>query len=608
MLRNILSIFVIAGMILQLSWAGTLIGSAEIHAPAVILQTNQGALTTINLNITTGNGNVSILGPQSIGSSTIESAITASKYASSLLGKDFYNYNFTYTILNETTSVSGPSAGAAMTLLAISAFTHKPLRQDFTITGTINQNGTIGEIGGVYDKVSAAKKYNMDFVLVPMASGSSSENELYYLVQNTFGIPLVQVSNISEAMDYAFNSSFNPYAHETYYKFYTNYYVNNLPLAPLSCTNACNNSIFENLTLYTFNFTNREIDNLSSEGNFSNVSNQLLSVLNQARAIAGKGYLYTGADFSFLDYINAYFFVHHNANITSGLNDLDNISNYCYSLAPPQLTTANYEYVLSGELRQAWAEYTINSTIGMYNLTAQDTDGVLNDLYQGAEANGWCTAASFLYSNSANMNGTPISFSQNLKSIAAARLERTSKYEGLYLATATIAYEQHNYALAILDADYAYELGVQPPGNMGTSQLISAANTISANATFGVWPSQYADESRFFAYEASIDANASQAHDYALQAYSLANLALQLSNDTKLISHNMIEQAPIITQQPGMEESITDIANNIKSLQYEVYAIAILEIVAMALFTVAISLLLLILSKENKRKEEKRRK
>ena len=83
MLRNILSIFVIAGMILQLSWAGMLVGSAEIHAPAVILQTNRGALTTINLNITRGNGNVSIFGPQSIGSSTIESAITASKYASS---------------------------------------------------------------------------------------------------------------------------------------------------------------------------------------------------------------------------------------------------------------------------------------------------------------------------------------------------------------------------------------------------------------------------------------------------------------------------------------------------------------------------------------------
>ena len=31
------------------------------------------------------------------------------------------------------------------------------LLDNFTVTGVINYNGTIGEIGGVYDKIEAAK-------------------------------------------------------------------------------------------------------------------------------------------------------------------------------------------------------------------------------------------------------------------------------------------------------------------------------------------------------------------------------------------------------------------------------------------------------------------
>ncbi|MEM0150054.1 MAG: S16 family serine protease, partial [Candidatus Micrarchaeaceae archaeon] len=401
--------------------AGALVGSATIHAPAVIMETNQGTLTTITLNVTIGNGSVSIMGPQTVGNSTIKSAKMAAQYASSYLGLDFGDYNFTYAILNNTTNVSGPSAGTAMTLLAVSALSHRPLRQDFTVTGTIGSNGDIGEIGGIYDKASAAKRAGMDFVLVPEVPNTSSENELYYLVQNAFQIPLIQVSNITDAMQYAFNSSMNPYLHETYYNFYTNYNAGSLPSAQIACSNNCSYSTFMNLTLFTFNFTARQINSLSRISNFKNVSSQLLAVLNQSREIASKGYLYTGADFAFLDYINAYYFSHYQTNITQGMGTLLSIRNSCYALSAPQLTTSNYEYVLGGELRQAWANFTVNSTIGTYNITAIDSDGVLSNLYEGAEAEGWCTAASFIYNASSALGGTPIEFSQALKSVAASR-------------------------------------------------------------------------------------------------------------------------------------------------------------------------------------------
>ncbi|MCL4373767.1 MAG: hypothetical protein M1360_02700 [Candidatus Marsarchaeota archaeon] len=581
-----------------------LVGSATIHAPAVILQTNKGALTTIMLNVTYGNGNVAIVGPESVGNSTVGSAKEAATYASSYLGVDFNDYNFTYYIMNDTTSVSGPSAGAAMTMLAISALSHRQLRQDFTMTGTISSNGSIGEIGGVYDKVSAAKLGGMDFVMVPAVPGTSSENELYYLVQNEFGLPLVQVSNISEAAQYAFNASMNPYAHETYYNFYTHYGVSTLPSAPLACSNGCNDSTFIDLTLFTFNITSSQINELAKSSSFANVSGQLLAVLNQSRAIAAKGYLYTGADFAFLDYINAFYFSQHTTNIASGLSTLQGINYSCAALSAPQLTSANYEYVLGGELRQAWANFTIGSTIGLYNLTAIDTDGVLDSLYEGGEAQGWCNAASFLYNASATMGGTAVSPSQSLKAVAASRIERASNYQGLYLSTAVKAYDSGNYALAILDADYAYAL-YAPIGSIPTQALIGNATTLSANATFGVWATQYANEARFYAYEAGATTNSTLARNYASQAYSVAELASQLSNDTSLIARNL-EPAAQATS-PQVENGINEIEAQVESLDAEVYALAVIEVAEIALFSVIIIIVMLQLNKRKMQGERRAR-
>ena len=146
--------------------AQTLIGSASIRAPAVIITNNTGSLTNISVVVTSGNGFVNVTGPRIVGASTLESAYTAAMYASNYTDHNFSHYNFTYSILNAGDNVSGPSAGAAMTILAISAITNKQIRNDFTMTGAISPNGSIGEIGGVYDKAGAAKNNAMQFILV----------------------------------------------------------------------------------------------------------------------------------------------------------------------------------------------------------------------------------------------------------------------------------------------------------------------------------------------------------------------------------------------------------------------------------------------------------
>jgi predicted S18 family serine protease len=512
--------------------AGAVVGTAMIHAPAVILGNNTGSLTVINLTVTDGRGNVSIVGPAEVAQSTLQSAQTAVYYAAKYLNVNQYNYNFTYDIQDDYSNVSGPSAGAAMTLLAISALSHKPLEQDFTITGTISPNGSIGEIGGVYDKVSAAAASGMKYALVPAVQYGSGEAVLYLLVQETFGIPLIQVSNISDALPYGYGSYRT--LNGTSYNFYTDYKMHGLGDANILCSNGCNSSAFAALANFTINFTRNEINILASYPAFNATTAQLSRVLNQSAQLDAKGYYYLAADEAFLDYQNAFYFDNHLVTRSGGLSTLQGIGRFCADFIPPQLTSSNYEYVLGGELRQAWGNYTISSAVSSYNQTGFDTDEVLYEMSNGANANGWCNAAHEMYGLASDIGGQVVTVSPSLNSVALNRIDRALAYgPGLYLSTAETAYKQGNYPLAILDADYAYALS--SGANATAAQKYNMTVALESNSSYGIWASQFADESKFYLYESKAANNATNASGYLDQAYSTALLASQMSRDMQAI-------------------------------------------------------------------------
>lgn len=523
-----------------LTFSQTIIGAASIHAPAVDLSQNIGTLTNISVLVTKGNGTVKIIGPLNIANDTKQSAFLAASYASRYMGLSLENYNFTYDIHFITENVSGPSAGAAMTLIGISALSHRSLLDNFTITGTID-NGSIGEIGGVYDKASAAKQDGMKFIMVPAVPAGSQEAELYYLVQSRFGIPLVQVANISDALQYAYGTA-NPEEHTTNFTFYTNFSVGTLTDANLTCSNQCYNQAFPGIVNFTFGITQQEINAIPLP-QFSNVRQQMQMVLNQSREIAAKGYLYAGADQGFLDYINAFYFANSGANVYKGLSILDQINQTCSSLKQPQITNQNYEWLLQGELRQLWGSYAASATIGIYNTSSYDSDQVLESLYQGAEANAWCGAANFIYSN-LNTSGISVTESTALKSIASSRISRATAYGGnLYLDTAEQAYSQGNYALAMLDSEYSYSEGyANSYFGMNASTLDGMATRIATNSSslFGAWPTQFENEAMFYVQQSKIAKNVTEAHGYAYQAYSTALLGSLIANDTLVISQNLV--------------------------------------------------------------------
>ena len=102
------------------------------------------------------------------------------------------------------TPKDGPSAGAAITTALVSLFTGIPINNKIAMTGEINLNGQVMEIGGLDDKVIGAKKAGVELVLCPKDNKKDLEkirDSNYSPEDKTFKI--VMVDNIWEVLKYA---------------------------------------------------------------------------------------------------------------------------------------------------------------------------------------------------------------------------------------------------------------------------------------------------------------------------------------------------------------------------------------------------------------------
>ena len=84
-----------------------------------------------------------------------------------LSGTDIF---FSIEADKEISAVDGPSAGGLMTLLTIAALQHRTIDPAVTMTGTIDQNGHIGAVGGTLEKATAAKERGLTRFLIPLES------------------------------------------------------------------------------------------------------------------------------------------------------------------------------------------------------------------------------------------------------------------------------------------------------------------------------------------------------------------------------------------------------------------------------------------------------
>ena len=99
-------------------------------------------------------------------------------------------------------SESGPSGGL---IIALAIYNHL-IEQDITNglkivgTGSIDENGNIGTVGGIEHKIRTAARRKADLFLIP--SGENYETARRIINENNFNLKLVSVDTIDKAIEY----------------------------------------------------------------------------------------------------------------------------------------------------------------------------------------------------------------------------------------------------------------------------------------------------------------------------------------------------------------------------------------------------------------------
>jgi uncharacterized protein len=113
---------------------------------------------------------------------------------------DCNKHDFIFTIKAKSNIIGGPSAGAAIAALTTIAIKDLPYTEDIAITGTINSGGIIGHVGGVKQKIEAAKNANLKKVLIAKGNGFMGENETNVIdyARDNLSLEVVEVVELSE--------------------------------------------------------------------------------------------------------------------------------------------------------------------------------------------------------------------------------------------------------------------------------------------------------------------------------------------------------------------------------------------------------------------------
>ncbi|SHO54097.1 endopeptidase La [Anaerocolumna xylanovorans] len=164
-----------------------------------------GDTLQIEVNVMPGKGSFELTGQ--LGDVMKESARAGISYIRSVSGDygiaaDYFEKNDIHIHIPEgAVPKDGPSAGITMATAMLSAITKKAVRADTAMTGEITLRGRVLPIGGLKEKILAAKAAHMKQVLVPLQNKKDIEEIAAEILE---GIELKYVDSMAEVLKYAF--------------------------------------------------------------------------------------------------------------------------------------------------------------------------------------------------------------------------------------------------------------------------------------------------------------------------------------------------------------------------------------------------------------------
>ena len=164
-----------------------------------------GDTLQIEVNVMPGKGEILLTGQ--LGDVMKESAKTGISYIRSVsreyeIADDFFEKHDIHIHIPEgAVPKDGPSAGITMATAMLSAVTDHKVRADIAMTGEITLRGRVLPIGGLKEKLLAAKSAGMKTVLIPK---ENEKNILELSSEITKGLEIIPVSHMHEVLKEAF--------------------------------------------------------------------------------------------------------------------------------------------------------------------------------------------------------------------------------------------------------------------------------------------------------------------------------------------------------------------------------------------------------------------
>ena len=163
-----------------------------------------GDTLQIEVNIMPGSGEIMLTGQ--LGDVMKESAQTGISYIRSVsrryeIAEDFFEKHDIHVHIPEgAVPKDGPSAGITMATAMISAITGRKVWADLAMTGEVTLRGRVLAIGGLKEKLLAAKNAGIKTVLIPKENKADIEE---LSAEITKGLQIIPVENMDEVLDKA---------------------------------------------------------------------------------------------------------------------------------------------------------------------------------------------------------------------------------------------------------------------------------------------------------------------------------------------------------------------------------------------------------------------
>ena len=160
-----------------------------------------GDTLQIEVNVMPGSGDIMLTGQ--LGDVMKESARTGISYIRSVssqyqIEEDFFEKHDIHVHIPEgAVPKDGPSAGITMATAMISAITGRKVRADLAMTGEVTLRGRVLPIGGLKEKLLAAKNAGIKTVLIPKENVADVEE---LSTEITKGLEILPVEHMNEVL------------------------------------------------------------------------------------------------------------------------------------------------------------------------------------------------------------------------------------------------------------------------------------------------------------------------------------------------------------------------------------------------------------------------